>query len=651
MMTHTRHRLSFENILLVLMVLLTVSISFARLFFGVEMTDEALYVGDAYITLQGSVPLVDSWTQFTTVSLLTAPVLKLFLAVSGSTEGCMLYMRLILFVLKLGIVCLICWALRKQVSPKITLLSCLFLLPLDYLNLQNLSYTALSIYCLLIASALMTAACLDERAESRRRLLLSCLSGLFSAMSALAYPSQAITCAALAVLLFFYERHSFRSLRLTVCYTVAGLCAALATVLYLSVRGGGFSALLTGIRNVFSINPYWQIEDESIAAIVLEQIGGTAKIMLPWASIFLIALAGSLFILRSPRARQRQAIIAAGIVFLAFLYTLFRPAGRVRDLLPWLLLSVAAVLWLLLRTHKTPDSVPVLRFGLLLSFWLAYGLFVVYAFYRSYLLHETELPYGEGAIFMIATCAPPALLAPVFMLFLKKRRPWCKTLLATIWLPSVLWLLSVSFTAKDGFCTRFFALLGCVVCFLIYNACLLEDALPARPKSRYLLTVGAAFMTVIYSAAMLYGFVYRDGAIPTLNTRVTEGVYQGLYTTPERAQGIVELEHTLRDRLSKDDTVLYLDNNPYAYLMTDARHFTPCSWDFSCYDFGFNDDTWYQTYFAMKQDIPDKIIYIGNPASIDDENYVFTHFVHENYAMSFSDTTAAFPVRIYSQFP
>ena len=54
-----------------------------------------------------------------------------------------------------------------------------------------------------------------------------------------------------------------------------------------------------------------------------------------------------------------------------------------------------------------------------------------------------------------------------------------------------------------------------------------------------------------------------------------EGIYKGLLTTKDRGLGLVAVEQDIRAHTDSEDHVLFLDNVPFAYMMTDAIHLCP----------------------------------------------------------------------------
>jgi hypothetical protein len=85
--------------------------------------------------------------------------------------------------------------------------------------------------------------------------------------------------------------------------------------------------------------------------------------------------------------------------------------------------------------------------------------------------------------------------------------------------------------------------------------------------------------------AHTYGRIYGDGGnIFKLSARMESGVFKGQWTTPEKKEYLDNMESFLDENISslpgiesKDFAVITLE--PMAYLMTDARMYTPWTFD------------------------------------------------------------------------
>lgn len=179
-----------------------------------------------------------------------------------------------------------------------------------------------------------------------------------------------------------------------------------------------------------------------------------------------------------------------------------------------------------------------------------------------------------------------------------------------------------------------------------------EERLSSGINKALLLFIAGAF--AVYTLSVQYAVVYRDDPISALTCQVERGVYKGLYTTPERAEALQELEDQLQARVSPGEAVLFADLMPMAYLMTDGLPCTPSTWDPCYYRYGFQDDDLYQSYFEKTGRVPDKIFFIQSeerPLSIDDPDNEFAAWVHTHYTLAETVGEGRFSFRLFIRNP
>lgn len=155
-------------------------------------------------------------------------------------------------------------------------------------------------------------------------------------------------------------------------------------------------------------------------------------------------------------------------------------------------------------------------------------------------------------------------------------------------------------------------------------------------------------------ASSEWSYLYRENSLWELDTKVTEGVYKGIYTTAQKADDTQALEKYIKEITSKEDRVLFLDNVPVGYMMSEAVPWTPSTWDLTAYTYGFNNPDILYRYFENKGAAPTKIIYVDygrdEKMSIDDEKHLFNDFINENYVFSESRFIGdTYEVRVYEQ--
>lgn len=164
---------------------------------------------------------------------------------------------------------------------------------------------------------------------------------------------------------------------------------------------------------------------------------------------------------------------------------------------------------------------------------------------------------------------------------------------------------------------------------------------------------GILIVLTLYSS---YAYIYRDSPAASLTTQVGGGVYKGIWTTQERAEGIVALEETLREHIAPEKTILFRDVVPFGYLMVDNPALSQDAWDPLQYSYGLDDGQRLKSveeYAASHGGYADCIVYVDfgrdEVMSIDDDTFPFTEFVKKNYSLTYEDRDAIYPVVIYEK--
>lgn len=158
-----------------------------------------------------------------------------------------------------------------------------------------------------------------------------------------------------------------------------------------------------------------------------------------------------------------------------------------------------------------------------------------------------------------------------------------------------------------------------------------------KTKYRLFHEIGAviAILLIVLIGRYDFKYIYRDDSFRNLTTRVESGVYKGIYTTPDRARDVVELEKYINDNISLDEAVSFRDNAPVAYLMCNKNICDVRTWDIMQYTYECNDPTLMYRYYKNKQQIPDVIAYVDfgrdEILSIEksEEEFQFNKFVND----------------------
>ncbi|MDD3138575.1 MAG: hypothetical protein PHX08_06350 [Lachnospiraceae bacterium] len=145
-----------------------------------------------------------------------------------------------------------------------------------------------------------------------------------------------------------------------------------------------------------------------------------------------------------------------------------------------------------------------------------------------------------------------------------------------------------------------------------------------------------AFVISIFVLKNSFTNIYRDEKVTMLTSEVTEGIWKGCNTTEERCIEIEEIEKYIRTNTEKGENILFMDWASFGYLMSDAIPFSPSALDNMSYSYGVDNDEIMYDYFTLKNDIPDKIIYIdfGRDDKLSIEaKWKFNNFVNQNYQL------------------
>jgi hypothetical protein len=192
-----------------------------------------------------------------------------------------------------------------------------------------------------------------------------------------------------------------------------------------------------------------------------------------------------------------------------------------------------------------------------------------------------------------------------------------------------------------------------LIAAMVYHDKDLNTAIREKQNISRLWTVALCGF-IVFKVVGIYDYVYRDDDIELLTVRIEQGIWKGIRTTQNRAEDSMEVEEYLKAITSDNENVLCLDWASFGYLMinSNSKICAPTTLDASCYTYGVNNPTTYFDYFIATKNVPDSIIYIdyGRDAllSVDNDVWLFSDFVKENYIEEDSFRNDTFCVRKYS---
>ncbi len=215
---------------------------FVRAFFGFCSSDEPFYLSTTKRLFEGDLIFAHDWFPTQLSSLILLPFYALFVTLTGSTSGIILYFR-ILYVLLTLILSLLSYRIISAGKGKAAAFSCaVFMLFYAHLNIATLSYYTLLFEFFVFSMVLFTV----------KKKSCYILGGFIFALSVLSLPSLVI-CYVLffiTLLIISFKNKEYRDLLL---YSLIGTAAALlAFIIYLYVSGNSIGKLLEFLPYVLS---------------------------------------------------------------------------------------------------------------------------------------------------------------------------------------------------------------------------------------------------------------------------------------------------------------------------------------------------------------------------------------------------------------
>lgn len=229
------------NAVLILLVLF-------RAFLCISVMDEVFNIGQALRTIQGNTFLVENWDYFQTGDSFLIPFIFVFRKITGSTDGIVLFSRIVFLVLQI----LISTFMYKILSRFFDRMSSLFAVVIYSTAVSFLLfymwYDNWELFFRLIGLFLVfyAIASFDEK-SAKKAYLTVFLAGIAHACMVFAYPTMIVLYVYVLALLFFYRRkQSAKAHNLMALFYILG--AALVFAVFM------LYVLKIGIGNLFIFN-------------------------------------------------------------------------------------------------------------------------------------------------------------------------------------------------------------------------------------------------------------------------------------------------------------------------------------------------------------------------------------------------------------
>lgn len=232
--------LIFNAVLIVLVIL--------RTFFCIIITDEVFNIGQALRTIRGNTFLVENWDYFQTGDSFLIPFLYIFCKITGSTEGIVLFSRLVFVALQTLLSVFIYKILSRFFDRMSSFFAVVIYTTAISFLLFYMWYDNWEIFFRLIGLFLFFYAISSfDQKTSGKAYLMVFLAGIAHACMVFAYPTMIALYVYVLALIFFYRRkQSAKAHNLMALFYILGSALVFAVfMLYV---------LKIGVGNLFIFN-------------------------------------------------------------------------------------------------------------------------------------------------------------------------------------------------------------------------------------------------------------------------------------------------------------------------------------------------------------------------------------------------------------
>ena len=213
----------------------------------ITTTDEVFNIGQSFRTIQGNLFLVENWDYFQTGDSFLTPFLYVFYRITGSTEGIVLFSRIVFIVLQV-LLSVLMYKILSMFFERIGAFfaAAIYSTAVSFL-LFYMWYDNWEIYFRLIGLFLVFYVIAGEKTDNKNSYILVFIAGIVHAFMVFAYPTMVAVFIYVLVLLFAYKRK--QSARANTFRAVAYISGAALVFAVFVVY-----VLINGVGNLFIFN-------------------------------------------------------------------------------------------------------------------------------------------------------------------------------------------------------------------------------------------------------------------------------------------------------------------------------------------------------------------------------------------------------------
>jgi hypothetical protein len=334
------------------------AVAVRHLVYGAGVADEPYYIALAYRFIRGDVPCISETSLHQYAALLTVPVYQAYLSVVGSTQGIVLYGRVVYLAVLVLVLLAVARAIRGLAPGPWAVLVCLPLVFYAPMGISSLSYNSIAAMAFLLSCVWAHSAL----SSGGKRAAFG--SGVAAAVTGIAYPPMLLVVVPGQLILAWALHREARPLR---WMGLAGLAAGLSPIAILAVWVGP-----AAIWRTYTLTSQGAAQGGALAKLAFLATDTLDMVLLwPWTA-------------------------AAAIVVLVAAVAL---RGRVRWLASGLIAITPVLVYAALRMQAPPG---MMRLSLFVTAWSALSVVVFAGWFRD-----------RGARRIMATLVAPAAAAAI----------------------------------------------------------------------------------------------------------------------------------------------------------------------------------------------------------------------------------------------
>lgn len=236
--------MSFEVVIALGVALAVLFLTWRRLFFGVDFTDEAFYIALPYRFSLGDIPIKDEQNIAQFAGVLLMPFTRIFLYFQGNTDGIVLFFRYLHFVFTVLVGLSVFIAIQRTLRWPVALVASVICVVFVPFNIHGLSYNTMG-------CGFLTMGCflgmVDQDRDSAPRWA-HFLSGVSHCLAILVYPPLLVAVCVYAVIILFNGNYQ-RVQRIS--YVWGGLLATMIPLMLVLQAGiGSLSPMVDYLKSV-----------------------------------------------------------------------------------------------------------------------------------------------------------------------------------------------------------------------------------------------------------------------------------------------------------------------------------------------------------------------------------------------------------------